>query len=103
MARTRKALAAKLTASGVVGVSGAASFLVGVLLGTDTVNDVSFSIHDGTDNTGTELVPTTTYDASQYGLNGVMFPYRVNAPNGLYFNEVSGSGYECIIFYETVV
>ena len=100
MARIKESKAVKMTASGQA--VDEACFLLGVLLGTDTVNDVSFSIHDGTDNTGDELIPTTTYDAAQYGLSGVMFPYRVRALNGLYFYEASGSNYECIIFYEEV-
>jgi hypothetical protein len=100
MARIKEAKSVEVTAS--VQAVNEPCFLLGVLLGTDTVNDVSFSIHDGTDNTGSELIPTTTYDAAQYGLSGVMFPFRVVASTGLYFNEHSGSGYECIIFYEEV-
>lgn len=58
----------KLTASG---ISHAGECLLGgLLLGTDGVNDPTITVYDGLDNTGREIVPTTTYDASALGLNG---------------------------------
>jgi hypothetical protein len=47
-------------------VSGAHN-LLGFLIGTDGVNDPRFSLHNGEDETGKEVVPSTTYDASQWG------------------------------------
>jgi hypothetical protein len=58
----------KLTASGIL-YTGKCIFQ-GFLLGTDGVNDPVVTIYNGVDNTGQEIVPTATYDASAYGLNG---------------------------------
>jgi len=43
----------------------------GFLLGTDGVNDPVITVYNGLDNSGGEIVPTCTYDASALGLNGV--------------------------------
>jgi len=58
----------KLTASGIV-YTGKCIFR-GFLLGCDGVNDPVVTVYNGLDNTGKEIVPTSTYDASAYGLNG---------------------------------
>jgi len=94
----RRASSEKMTSSGQV-VAGAHN-LLGFLLGTDGVNDPRFSIHDGTDETGTEKIPSTTYDASQLGANGAMFTFYLPCMNGIYFYKESGSNDECIIYFE---
>lgn len=44
----------------------------GVLIGgMDGVNDPTVTVYDGVDNTGKEITPTATYDASGLNLNGV--------------------------------
>jgi hypothetical protein len=58
----------KFTASGIIH-TGPCVFM-GFLLGTDGVNDPVITVYDGLDNTGQEIVPSCTYDASAYGLNG---------------------------------
>ena len=75
------------------------SFLLGVLLGTDGVNDVRFSMHNGTDNGDPEVIPSCTYDASALGMNGVMLPFNAYCPDGIYLNVESGSNYEIVTFY----
>jgi hypothetical protein len=75
--------------------------LLGVLLGTDGINNVRFSCHNGTSSSDQKVVPSATYDAAALGLNGVMFTFLVHCPNGIYFNEESGTNYECIVYYET--
>lgn len=75
--------------------------LLGVLLGTDGINNVRFSCHNGVSNTDQKVVPSASYDATALGLNGVMFTFLVHCPAGIYFNEESGSNYEAIIYYET--
>jgi len=57
------------TASGIVR-TGPCVFQ-GFLLGTDGIYDPVITIYNGIDNTGAPIVPSATYDASAYGLNGV--------------------------------
>jgi hypothetical protein len=95
----RLARSLEMTTSGQVSVSRAN--LLGVLLGTDGINNVRFSCHNGVANTDQKVVPSSTYDATALGLNGVMFTFLVHCPAGIYFSEESGSNYECIVYYET--
>ena len=68
-------------------------FLCAALLGMDETNDVSWSLHDGLDNTGNELIPTNKYDASVLGLNGAVLPYMVEFWDGLYLDmTIDGGG-----------
>ena len=60
----------KITASAIVH-TGPCVFR-GLLLGTDGANDPVITVYNGLDNTGEEIVPTCTYDASALGLNGVL-------------------------------
>lgn len=46
-------------------------FLGGVLIGTDGLNNPTLTVFDNNDTaSGTELLPTTEFDASALGLNG---------------------------------
>lgn len=59
----------KVAASGVL--LGGPGFLGGVLVATDGTNDPTVTVFDSaSDATGTEILPTTTFDASALGLNG---------------------------------
>lgn len=80
-------------------VSGAHN-LLGFLIGTDGVNDPRFSLHNGEDETGKEVVPSTTYDASQLGANGAMFSFYLPCMDGIYFYKESGANDEVIVYYE---
>lgn len=72
----------KVTSSGLIFTG--PSVLLGFLLGTDGVNDPAVTIYNGVDNTGQEIVPTCTYDASALGLNGAIFSYKIKCPAGIY-------------------
>jgi len=78
----------KKTASAVIYTGPA--ILHGFLIGTDGVNDPTITIYDYLSAGGEEVVPTTTYDASQLGLNGATGIYQLCAI-GLYL-EISCSG-----------
>ncbi len=60
----------KITVSGIIN-TGPCVFH-GFLLGMDGVNDPVITIYNGVNNTGQEIVPTATYDASLLGLSGVV-------------------------------
>jgi hypothetical protein len=70
--------------------------LCGFLLATDGVNDPTITFFNGTGpEVNFEVVPTCTYEASTFGLNGFMPGYQINCPNGLYVevtNLVLGEG-----------
>ena len=70
MGMSDKDIPKKMTASGAV-FTGAGN-ITGMLVGTDGTNDPTITIDDSTDGSGTDVVPTTTYDASVLGLNGFM-------------------------------
>lgn len=84
----------KHTASGIVR-TGPCVFQ-GFLLGTDGVNDPVITIYNGLDNTGTEIVPTCTYDASAYGLNGVVGVNQY-CDVGLYIEITCGGAVEAVV------
>ena len=65
--------------------------LHGMQIGTDGVNDPTVTVYDGVDNTGNEIVPTTTYDASALGISGFVAAYAKRAYSGI-FVEISGAG-----------
>jgi len=72
-------------------ITSASAVLSGMQIGTDSANDPTITVYDGTDNTGNEIVPTTTYDASALGLNGFVASYEKKAYNGIYV-EISTAG-----------
>lgn len=74
--------------------------ILGFLLGTDGANDPAITIYDGIDNTGTEIVPTNTYDASALGLNGAMFGFKKKCQTGCYVEITCGGTVEVIIDFK---
>jgi len=95
----------KLTASGTVkdyGTSNAVKRVVlsSMLIGTDGVNDPAVTVYNGTDNTGQEIVPTATYDASQLGINGFILIYAKRCPDGIYVEiSLAAGDVEVVIDY----
>ena len=85
----------KRTTSGTV--KSGESFLGDMVLGTDGVNDPVVTVYDGTDNTGTELIPTATYDSSALGLNGVVFQYARHCEVGIYVEITCGGTVEVVV------
>lgn len=83
--------AVRFSASGVL-FAGSCT-LCGFLLGTDGVNDPTLTFYNAQAATpGTDVVPTTTFEASTYGLSGFMpGEVQINCPNGLYV-EVANMG-----------
>ncbi len=79
---------AKKTASGAV-YTGPCIFH-GFLLGTDGTNDPVITFYDNTAASGSEIVPTATYDASLLGLNGATGMYQYCAA-GIYV-EITCTG-----------
>ena len=65
-------------------ISNIPCFFLGFLLGLDGTNDPTITIYDNTTNTGNQIIPTNTYDASQLGLNGAILPYPKYCKNGVY-------------------
>ena len=87
-----------LTASGLV-TKGRAKIL-GMLIGMDGVNDPTITVYDGLDNSGEVKIPTSTYDASALGLNGVEKSYLLRCATGIYV-EISGLGSGEVVIYYT--
>ena len=73
-------------------ITSSSAVLAGMQIGTDSANDPTITVYDGTDNTGNEIVPTTTYDASALGLNGFVASYKKRAYNGIFVEVSIGAG-----------
>lgn len=69
-------------------------FFWGYLIGMDGSNDPTVTVHDhnAAAAAGPEVVPSNTYDASALGVNGVMFPERVEMKNGIVLAVALGAG-----------
>jgi hypothetical protein len=89
-------LAETVTESGLV-YSGKC-ILRGFTLGTDGVNDPAIVIYDGTSASGTEVVPTATYDASLLGLNGATGLHHYCA-NGIYVGITCAGSVKVTVYY----
>ena len=85
----------KLSASGIV--TSQPALMLGVQIGMDATNDLTLTIYNGVDNTGTETLPTNQYDASALGLNGVVMPYGKHCPNGIYLEMTCAGTAEVVI------
>ena len=61
-------------------------FLFSLLIGTDSVNDPVVAVYDdvNADTAGNRIVPSTTYDASALGINGVVMRFAKKFSTGLY-------------------
>lgn len=70
----------------------------GFLLGTDGVNDPVITIFNNTTNSGEEVVPTATYDASALGLNGVTGKQQY-CDTGLYIEITCAGAVEVVLEY----
>lgn len=66
--------------------------LTSILIGMDKTNDPLITVYHGVDNTGQEIVPTNTYDASQLGINGLILYYAKKCPLGIYVEITLGAG-----------
>ena len=96
MADNIRAKHSKKTATSTV-MSGE-GYYFGFTLGTDGVNDPEVTIFDNTAASGNEIVPTTTYDASALGLNGMLLANPVHCLNGIHV-ELSAAGTKEIVIY----
>lgn len=76
--------------------------LMGMQIGPDGANDPTITVYNGTDNTGGEIVPTNTYDASALGMNGYVGPYDKRAYNGIYVEITTAGTCEVTIDYQNV-
>ena len=90
----------KHTTSGTV-ITGKAAF-GGLLIGTDGANDPVVTVYDNTSNSGTELIPTTTFDASALGLNGAMIPHPIHCSTGIYVEITTGGTVEVTILFRQI-
>ena len=75
--------------------------LTSFLLGTDGINDPVITIYDGLDNTGTEIIPTATYDASAIGINGAIFHWAKKCIIGIYLEIACDGAVEVVCDYNT--
>ncbi len=75
------------------------AYLKGMLLGTDGVNDPEVTAYSGVSTGGTEIIPTTTYDSSALGLNGVMLKDGIPCEGGIYVEITCAGTVEVIIYY----
>ena len=91
----------RLTASALIHTG--KGVLMSVLIGTDGVNDPVVAIHDDVDGdtAGNEILPSSTYDASALGINGVVFKFAKKYSTGLYVKIANiGSG-AVVVDYRT--
>lgn len=64
----------------------------GALIGDkDGVNNMTLTLYDATSATGTEIIPTTTFDGTTKGLEGVSENHKIQCANGLHA-VISGAG-----------
>ena len=89
----------KLTAS--AKVADGPAILCGMLIGTDGSNNPTITVHNSTDNSGTEVVPTAEYDATAIGLNGYAPGYGKSCKNGIYVVITCAGTVEVSIDYIT--
>ena len=87
-----------LTESGIAVQSNCVIY--GFLLGMDGVNDPTITIYSNTTNSGLEVVPTNTFDASALGVNGVILPSSgIRCSKGIYVEITCSGSCEVTIFY----
>jgi hypothetical protein len=70
----------------------------GFLLGTDGVNDPTITVYNNISAAGEEVVPTTVFDASALGLNGVSGMYAL-CTIGIYIEIASAGTCEAVVQY----
>ena len=85
-----------MTASGIV--TSKDSYLLGVQIGTDGVNDPTITVYKGTAAVqGNELIPTATYDSAKEGIQGFVGPYLKGAPSGIYCEITCAGSVEVVL------
>jgi len=75
----------------------------GFLVGQDGVNDTTITAYDSLSATGTEVVPTTQYDASALGINGAMLGHPTECRTGLTFVVTTSGAAEVTVYYNPVM
>lgn len=78
-------------------------FLFRVLLKTDTLNDPTFSIYDGIDNTGDIIVPSVEYEADYKDLRGYTAESPDKCDTGLVVYVTCAGDVEIVVKYRTAV
>jgi hypothetical protein len=87
----------ELTASGQA-VGGKCVFY-GIIIQTDGVNNVTFSVYHGTDATGDPLVPENSVVEGGSRLAAIGYAAGIACPNGIYLS-ISGTGGKAQILYD---
>jgi hypothetical protein len=70
-------------------------YLYSLLIGVDTINNPVVAVYDdvGGATAANQIVPSTTYDATALGLNGVVLKFAKEFVTGLYISIATiGSG-----------
>ena len=70
-------------------------FLFSLIIGTDDTNDPVIAVYDdvGGATAANQIIPSTEFDASALGLNGVVLQFAKNFDTGLYISIANiGSG-----------
>ncbi len=95
----RKALTKQLSTSGIVHTGHAN--IVGMLIGTDGVNDPSVILYDGVDNSGEPKTPAADQPSTQAGYFGFM-PGDLAIPcqEGIYCDIVCAGTVDVIVYYD---
>ena len=77
--------------------------LMSLLIGTDGVNDPVVAIHDDVDGdtAGNEILPSSTYDASALGINGVVLKFAKEFTTGLYVKLANMGSGAVVVDYRT--
>ena len=77
-------------------------FVGSLLIGTDGTTDVIVTVYDALSAvSGTEVIPTTKYDASALGLNGLETTYLKECVTGCYVEITDIGTGEVVIGYRT--
>ena len=91
----------KFTSSGsVTALPNGSLYCMGFTVGMDGVNDPVVTIYNGADNTGEEIVPTATYDASALNLRGVVKSAGVKCSAGIYVEITCAGTVEVVVDYD---
>ncbi len=95
-----KALSKTFTTVGLHQVEFNKCYLLGIVIGTDGINDPTVGVYNGTSTLDPAVLPETEFDASLKGLNGVMFSAKVDCPNGILVNIQGLGAREVTVYYE---
>ena len=88
-----------LTASGIVFTG--RGLVYDILIGTGGLQDPTITVYNGLSATNTkEILPTATYDASAYGLNGYTTNIGSKVTDGCYITITTAGTCEVIVKWE---